>query len=88
MSADVSLQIIKRTLAPISLRRGCHGNNLPRFQRDIAVLRFACNADLLKNTVVLADDIARDTDVVDVLFQKNTPILAWDCHNAQVQKFH
>jgi hypothetical protein len=43
---------------------------------------------LLKNTVVLINDIARDADVIDVLFHQNTPTLVGDCHTQQVQKFH
>lgn len=88
MSTDASLQIVKRALSPISVWDRCGRNNLSRFQCNIAVLRIAARADLLKNIVIWADDVARDTDVIDVLFHKNTPTLAGDCNTVQVQKFH
>jgi hypothetical protein len=42
---------------------------------------------LLKDTVVLTDGFACNTNVVDVLFHKNTPTLSWGCHTSQVQTF-
>jgi hypothetical protein len=42
----------------------------------------------LKNAVVFADNVARDADVIDVLFHQNTPTLVAGCDNQQVRKFH
>ena len=88
MSADASLQIVECASSPVTVWDCRGGNYLSRFQCDIAVLRFAVRADCLKNAVIDADNIARDTDVIDILFHKNTPNLSWACHNEQVQKFH
>jgi hypothetical protein len=87
MSADASLKIVKCAFSPVSVWKRCGRNNLSWFQCDIAVLRFAFWADLLKNTVVFANDIARNTDVLNVLFHENTPTLISRDYTREVQKF-
>jgi len=88
MSADANLQVVERAFSPVTVWRNRGGQYLTRFQCDVAVLRATIGADLLKNTVVLADNFASDTDVVDVLFHKNTPTLSLANHTPKLQKFH
>jgi hypothetical protein len=88
MSADTSLQVMERSFSPVTVWRNRGRQYLTRFQSDVAVLRATIGTDLLKNTVVLTDNFASDTDVVDVMFHKNTPTLSLATHTPKLQKFH